>query len=57
MKMPPVVKKIGVSDVLIFTGLGSCFYGLWQLRPWIAFVSVGLYLLALGTIASLRGNG
>lgn len=39
---------LDLRDVIVFSGLGSIFYGLWQIYPPIAWIVSGTALFWLG---------
>lgn len=47
---------IDLADALILVGLGSLFFGLFQLAPWLAWSVCGVVLLGLG-VAMARQEG
>lgn len=51
-----VRKAIDLRDCFVFGGLGIMGYGLYLLRPWIAFTVCGAIILAIGIFIG-RGKG
>lgn len=48
-KIPALIMKIfDVRDFFVFGGLGMLGYGLWLLKPWIAFTVCGVVFMAIG---------
>lgn len=43
-----LVGLIGLRDVFVFGGLAMLGYGLYQVKPWIAFAICGCLLMILG---------
>jgi len=50
----PKKPDLALADFLIFLGLGSLGTGLWWFKPWVSLVVVGIVMLALGLIGSIK---
>ncbi len=42
-------EAVGIEDILTFGGIAMIGYGLWQVRPWLAYTVCGTLLMLLGT--------
>jgi len=59
-----IIKKMGkwfgkafdLTDLIGFGGLGMVFYGLYQWRPFLAYVIVGGIVFLLSVVASLEAK-
>jgi len=59
-----IVKRIGkwfdknfdFSDLIAFGGLGMVFYGLYQWKPFMAYVVVGGVIFLMSVIANLESK-
>jgi hypothetical protein len=55
-KLLKKTSKIFISllpDAFVFGGLGALGYGLWLVKPWVAFTVVGFIIFSLGIFGSL----
>jgi len=43
-----IVSAFDIRDIFALSGLVSLFYGLYLLRPWLAFSVCGVILIAFG---------
>lgn len=48
---------VGIGELAGVAGLASLFYGLHRWWPPLAFIVLGVLLLAAGVVNSLRGGG